>query len=86
MLFFLAPQSTFLTGFRKFKTMLLGSSTGLPNYIMSHLFSIHYTGSQLKKKKKKKRIFGKWINFEIFMYNLCDAVIVESLSLSFRFE
>ena len=30
--------------------MLLGSSTGLPNSIMSHLFSIPYTGSQLKKR------------------------------------
>ena len=30
--------------------MLLGSSTGLPNSIMPHLFSIPYTGSQLKKK------------------------------------
>ena len=42
---------TFLTGFKKFKTVLLGSSTGLPNSIMSHLFSILYTGSQLKKKR-----------------------------------
>ena len=47
MLFFLAPQNTFLTGFKKFKTMLLGSSTGLPDSTMSHLF-ILYTGSQLK--------------------------------------
>ncbi len=32
--------------------MLLGSSTGLPNSVMSHLFSILYTGSQLKKKEE----------------------------------
>ena len=31
------------------KTTLLGSTTGLPNSIMSRLFSILYTGSQLKK-------------------------------------
>ena len=49
MLYFLAPQNTFLTGFKKFKTMLLSSSTGRPNLIMSHLFSIPYTGSQLNK-------------------------------------
>ena len=48
MLFFLVLQNTFLTGFKKFKTMLLGSSTGLPDSTMSHLF-ILYTGSQLKK-------------------------------------
>ena len=30
--------------------MLLGSSTSLPNSIMSHLFSIPHTGSQLKKR------------------------------------
>ena len=36
--------------FKKFKTMLLSSSTSLPNSVMSHLFSIPYTGSQLKKK------------------------------------
>ena len=39
-----------LTGFKKFKTMLLGACTGLPNSIMLHLFSTPYTGSQLKKK------------------------------------
>ena len=33
--------------------MLLGSSTGLPNSVMSHLFHIPYTGSQLKKKRKR---------------------------------
>ena len=49
MLFFLAPQNT-LTGFKKFKTMLHSSSTSLPNSTMSHLFSVPYTGSQLKKR------------------------------------
>ena len=49
MLFFLAPQNTFLTGYKKFKTMLLDSPTGLPNSIMSHLYSIPYTASHLKK-------------------------------------
>ena len=49
MLFFLVPQDT-LTSFKKFKTMLLGSSTSLLNSAMSHLFSILYTGSQLKKR------------------------------------
>ena len=38
-----------LTGFKKFNTMLLGSSTGLPNSVMSHVFSKPYTCSQLKK-------------------------------------
>ena len=48
MLSFLTPKT--LIGFKKYKTTLLGSSTGLPNSIMSHLFSILYTGYQLKKK------------------------------------
>ena len=34
-----------------FRTLLFGSSTCLPNSAMSHLFSIPYTGSQLKKKR-----------------------------------
>ena len=33
------PPKTILKGIKKFKTMLLGSSTGRPNSIMSHLFS-----------------------------------------------
>ena len=53
--FFLAPQNTFLTGFKKFKTMLLDSSTGLPNSVMSHLFSVLCTGSQLRERRKKKK-------------------------------
>ena len=61
MLFFSAPQNT-LTGFKKFKTMLLSSSTSLPNPIMSLLFSILYTGSQLKK--------GSILNLLHFALNL----------------
>ena len=34
--------------------MLLASPVGLPILIMSHLFLIPYTGSQLKQKKEKK--------------------------------
>ena len=41
---------TFLTGFKKFKTVLFGSSTGLPNSVTSHLFYITRTGSQFKKR------------------------------------
>ena len=45
---------------QRFKTMLLGSSTGLPNSIMSHPFSIPYTGSQLKKG-----LILNWLHFAL---------------------
>ena len=77
MLFFLAPQNT-STGFKKFKTMLLGSSTGLPNSVMSHLFHIPYTGSQLKKKKEK----GLTLNSLHFALNLWMVLPLTTLSPS----
>ena len=66
--------------------MLLSSSTGLPNSTMSHLFSIPYIGSTLKKKKFDfKLAYNIFLSFFISTHRP-DNFVFESTHVSLEFH